>query len=232
MKNQDDRLSLILNFAATVFLCLAAFWFVLFTGCSHILNQVKAAREQAQITYELQRSHTVLTSENDKRPDWTKHTFTENNSTGSVAFSGAFFHGTDYAVSVRCANAEALKVGVQAIGNWIRAEFTEYVQGPNTGALGVDRYVSDGIATYADCLRMQGVRQAEVYYEETFNPATMQPTYNVFVRLEMSKLDYLKTKADVLRRLQKRFDGDGHLKAKERGDELLRQLKDQVGQGA
>ena len=232
MKNQEDRLSLILNFATAVFVGLAALWLVFFTGCSNTPNQVRVARDQAQIAYELQQPHIVLTSEDDKRPDWTKHTFTENNSTGSVAFSGAFFHGADYAVSVRCANAEALKVGVQAIGNWIRAEFTEYVQGSNTGALGVDRYVSDGIATYADCLRMQGVRQAEVYYEETFNPATMRPTYNVFVRLEMSKMDYLKTKADVLRQLQKRFDRDGNLKAKERADELLQQLKDRVGQGA
>ena len=98
-----------------------------------------------------------------------------------------------------------VKVAVHAVGQFVRAEFSEYIQGSNTGDTGVERYVSDGIATFADCLRVQGVRQAEVYYEETFSSAIMQPTYNVFVRLEMSKVDYLKAKADVLKKLPREF---------------------------
>ena len=232
MRNQEDSFSLILNLGSVVFVGIAALWMLFFTGCSSTPKQVKVARDQARVAYELQKPVVVMTSKDDKRPEWVKRTFTEDEDAGLVVFSGAFLNGSDYAVSVRCANAEALKVGVQAVGQFIRAEFTEYVHGSNTGDLGVERYVSDGLATFADCLQVQGVRQAEVYYEETFSPSIMQPTYNVFVRLEMAKVDYLKAKADVLRRLRDRFRKDGNTEAKEKADQLLDQLKSQVRNGA
>lgn len=232
MKNQEDSLSLRLNLGSAVFVGLAALWLVFFTGCARTPKQVKVAQDQAKVAYELQKPHIVMTSKEDKRPEWVTLTFTENEDAGIIAFSGAFLNGSDYAVSVRCANAEALKVGVQAIGQFIRAEFTEYVHGSNTGDLGVERYVSDGLATFADCLRVQGIRQAEVYYEETFSPAIMQPTYNVFVRLEMAKIDYLKAKADVIRRLRDKFRKDGNVEAKQKADDLLKKLKEQVRNGA
>ena len=106
-------------------------------------------------------------------------------------FTGGFTDGADYAVTIRCANAEALKSAVQAISQYIRAEFSEYVQGSNSATGdGIERYFSDGIATFAENIHVQGIKQAELYYEKMFSPAVMQSTYNVFVKLEMSKADY------------------------------------------
>ena len=116
-------------------------------------------------------------------------------------------------------------MAVQSLGEFIRAEFTQYVQGSNTGPEGVDRYVEDGIATFVESLHMQGVRQKVVYYEETFSPTVMQPTYNVWVQLEMSIADYLKCKADALKRLRERFSREGREEAKEKAEQLLDELK-------
>ena len=131
-------------------------------------------------------------------------------------------------MSVRCANAEALKVAVQSISQFIRAEFTEYVQGANTGASGVERYVEDGIATFVDNLHIQGIRQKTVYYEKMFSAYVMQPTFNTWVKLEMSKADYLKAKADALRKLRDKFSRAGEVEAKEKPERLLEELKREV----
>ena len=95
----------------------------------------------------------------------------------------------------------------------------------NTGADGVERYVEDGIATFVDNLHIQGARQKEIYYEEVFSAQMMQPTYNVFVMLEMSKADYLKCKADALKTLRDRFSKEGRTEAKEKAERLLDELK-------
>ena len=137
--------------------------------------------------------------------------------------------GVDYAVTIRCANAEALKSAIQAVSQFIRAEFSSYVQGSNTFyGEGIERYVSDGIATFAENVHVQGIRQSEVYYEEMFSPAVMQPSYNVFVKLEMSKADYLHAKADVLRKLRDRFKNEGRIEAKEKAEKLLENLKSEA----
>ena len=193
-------------------------------GCGS-RQYVKALNE----AYELQKPVVIMTSEDDDRPDWTKETFFEDD--GNMYFSGSFLNGSDYSVSIRCANAEAQKVAVQAIGQYIRSEFSEYVQGGNTGASGVDRYVEDGIATLADNVHVQGVRQKEIYYEEVMSPAIMQPTYNVFVMLEISTAEYMKAKADVLQRLRDRFADAGELAAKEKAETLLNELKEGVKHG-
>ena len=195
------------------------------SGCA-TSNSVKEVKKSAREAYEVQKPIVVQTSKEDKRPDWTKKTVFEEN--GSIYFSGGFLDGSDYSVTIRCANAEALKVAVQSISQFIRGEFTEYVQGPNTGADGVERYVEDGIATFVDNLHIQGVRQKEVYYEEVFSAQIMQPTYNVFVMLEMSKADYLKAKADALKRLRDRFAKEGRTEAKEKAERLLDELKEGI----
>ena len=122
-----------------------------------------------------------------------------------------------------------LKSAVQAISQFIRAEFSSYVQGSNSAYEdGIERYVSDGIATFAENIHVQGIRQGELYYEEMFSPQLMQTTFNVFVRLEMSKADYLKAKADVLKKLRDRFSADGEVEAKRKAEELLEDLKKDI----
>jgi len=194
----------------------------LFAGCSSTPN-VKQARESVLEAYELQKPVVVLTSKSDGRPDWTKNSAAETD--GRMYFSGGFLNGSDYSLTVRCANAEAIKVVVQGIGQYIRTEFSEYVQGSNTGAGGIERYVEDGIAVFANNLHVQGIKQKEVYYEQLFSAQVMRPTYNVWVQVEMSKADYLKAKADVLRRLRDKFSGVGETEAKKKAEKLLEELK-------
>jgi hypothetical protein len=177
--------------------------------------------------YQIQKPIIVRTSLDDDRPQWTQNTVFEKN--GKVYFAGGFTDGADYAVSIRCANAEALKSAVQSISQYIRTEFSEYVHGSNSAAgEGVDRYFSDGIATFSENIHVQGIRQAELYYEEMFSPTLMQSTYNVFVKLEMSKADYLHAKASVLKKLRDRFKDEGEIEAKEKAEKLLQDLKNEI----
>ena len=199
------------------------------SGCA-TSKSVREAKKSVREAYEVQKPIVVQTSKEDKRPDWTKKTVFEEN--GSIYFSGGFLDGSDYSVTIRCANAEALKVAVQSISQFIRGEFTEYVQGTNTGADGAERYVEDGIATFIDNLHIQGVRQKAVYYEEVFSTQIMQPTFNVWVKLEMSKADYLKAKADALKRLRDRFLKEEQLEAKEKAERLLEELKEEIRRDA
>ena len=222
MENQMFVLGLNLNLAL-----LALFFLVISTGfmvgCSSAPKRIKVARDSVEEAYELQKPIVVNNSKKDGRPDWTKKTSYEEE--GHVCFSGGFMNGSDYSVTVRCANAEALKAAVQAVSQFIRVEFSEYVHGPNTGSGGVDRYVEDGIATFVESLHLQGIRQTEIFYEELFSASIAKPTFNVWVRLEIGKADFLKAKADAIRKLRDRFSRTGELEAKEKAERLLEELK-------
>jgi hypothetical protein len=74
--------------------------------------------------------------------------------------------------------------------------------------------------------------QKEVYYEEMFSAQIMQPTFNAWVKLEMSKADYLKAKADALKRLRDRFSKEGRIEAKEKAERLLDELKEGIRRDA
>ena len=215
MKNQMFSLNSNVSLGIVIIISLA------FSGCgaTKVMNLKEA--------YEIQKPIVVRTSLDDDRPQWTQNTVFEKN--GKMYFTGGFTDGADYAVTIRCANAEALKSAVQAISQYIRAEFSEYVHGSNSVAgEGVDRYFSDGIATFSENIHVQGIRQAELYYEEMFSPTLMQPTYNVFVKLEMSKADYLHAKASVLKKLRDRFKHDGENEAKQKAEKLLEDLKNEI----
>ena len=175
----------------------------LVVGCS-VNKNAKIAREVTQDAYDAQRPVVMQKSGKDDRPEWVRLTSYEDD--GVMCFAGGFLNGSDYAVSVRCANAEALKVAVQGISQFIRVEFSGYVHASNANGDPVDRYVSDGLATFTESLHMQGVRQAEVYYEEIFSPSVMVPAYNVWVRLEMGKVDYIQAKAEAIKRLRNRLE--------------------------
>ena len=103
------------------------------------------------------------------------------------------------------------------------------MQGSNSSTgNGIERYFSDGIATFAENVHVQGIKQAAVYYEEMFSAAVMQSTYNVFVKLEMSKADYLHAKAEILKKLRERFRDDDQIEAKEKAEKLLEDLKNDI----
>jgi len=238
MQNQVDNLSLnsrnsglcsigMCNCAVAVGLILILSF--CFGGCSSAPKHVVEARQVAESAYEIQKPVMVRTFKNDDRPDWTKQTVFEDG--GKIHFTGAFLKGSDYSVTVRCANAEAVKVAVQSISNFIRTEFSGYAQGSNSGSGGIDRYVSDGVAIMADNIHVQGIRQKELYYEELFSAGSMDSVFNVWVCLEMSMADYLKAKADVIRGLQDKFETEGRIEAKKKAEDLLEELKKGVGDG-
>ena len=185
------------------------------------------SQNEIQEIYEFQKPAVVRTSEDDNRPQWTHKTVFEES--GKIYFTGGFIQGSDYAVTIRCANAEALKNAVQAISLYIRAEFSQYVQGSNAAdGAGIERYVEDGIATFSENIHVQGIRQVQVYYEELYSTAWMRSAYNVFVKLEMSKADFLKAKSDVLQKLRDRFNNEGEKVAEQKAQKLLQDLKDEI----
>ena len=191
------------------------------TGCASKQEQVM--RE----VYEAQRPIPVRTSLNHDRPEWVSQQSWEED--GRMFFVGAFLGGADYPLTIRCANAEAMKVLMQSLTQFVRAEFTSHVRGSNSAADGgVDRFVSDGFASIVDNIYVQGVRQVDLYYEEEFSPVTMAERFNAFVKLSMDKADYLRAKADVLRQLRDRFAEEGRTEAQRHAEELLKRLREGV----
>ena len=173
--------------------------------------------------YELNKPVPVTNSRADNRPDWVGRSMFQEN--GKLYFSGGFMEGSDYAVTVRCAYAEALKNVSQSISQFIRSEFTTYAHGSNKGPEGVNRYFEDGVAVLVDTLHIQGVKQTDVFYEEVFLPASMASAYNVFVLLEIRESDYLMAKVAALEKLRDKFEDSGNAEAKKKAEELLEELK-------
>jgi|GEM_PF-1803016 len=223
MKYQRVMFSLKSN---CVFLALFLVSVVFVAACSSAPRNASFSPVPVRDAYGFQGHVRFIDLTSGGRPDWTRRSVFEEN--GHIYFTGVFLHGSDYMLSIRCANAEALKVAAQSISQIIRAEFTEYVQGSNDGSGGVERYVEDGIATFVNNLYLQGVRQKEVHCEEIPSKSGFQPTFNVFVILEMTKGDYLRAKTDVLRKLRNTFRREGEVEAKEKAERLLEDLKSDV----
>jgi hypothetical protein len=222
MKKQG--LSLNSNYAPFLFILMSAI--LIFIGCSSTPKNNLVSLPEIQQLDESDKPILLRTSEEDSRPAWTKKAVSE--AQGKVYFTGGFMNGSDYSVTIRCANAEALKVTIQGISQFLRAEFSSYAQGSNTDIGGTERYIEDGIATFTKNLHVQGIRQRELYWEEMLSPGAIHSTYNVWVMLEMNKADYLKAKADVLRNLRDKFAEAGQTEAKEKAEKLLEELKGEV----
>ena len=197
------------------------------TGCATskraCLPSVENVVQQTVGQYEMQRPIVMRTSEDtdSNRPEWTKVSCREGEKV--IAFTSAFFGGSDLALSTRAANAEALKNLAQSIGQFIRVEFSSFAEGSNSGGE-VDRWMSDGISVFVSSLRLTGIRQTKVYWEELISPE-LTPMYNAFVILEISKHDYILAKADALKSLRERFKKEKDLPAKEKAERLLEELK-------
>jgi hypothetical protein len=195
-------------------------------GCSSTPKAVKHAQQEVKVAYEIQKPVVVRTSKEDGRPDWTKRSSYADDK--NIYFTGGFLNGADYPLTVRCSNAEAIKVACQSISQFIRAEFSGYIQGSNQSGEGLDRYVNVGIATFTKALHVQGIRQVDIYYEQLFSPAIEKPAYNIWVKLEMSKLDYIHVKAEALKKLKSEFAKGGEVEAKEKAKQLLDDLKKDI----
>lgn len=217
--------------------CIFAILISLVMGCSSAPKKVGVALMELEAEDFINQQETVIAnqpidirnSSTDNRPDWTSTTVFEQGN--SIYFTGTFVRGVDYSMTLRLANAEALKSMVQSVGTSIRAEFSMFAQGANDIESGIDRYVEDGIATFSNNIHIQGIRQAESYYEEMYDPKNpMKPYYNVWVKLEIGKSEYLRAKARVLKQLKNDFQNAGETEAKEKAQILLNDLKEQVSE--
>jgi hypothetical protein len=241
MQNQGDRLGINLNSDALSFLSLS--WFLplailcsllLLTwttsGCSSASKNVKAARAAAREAYELQKPVVMQTSEEDERPEWTtKETFKEEN--GKLTYSGGVIGGADYVVTLRLAKAEATKNLLESIQIKVLSEFSTAIHGNNRNQNDVGQYVTDAVAWMVENLRLGGIKQREIYYEEAFNRMSQMVEYNVWVRLEISRADYVKAKTDAAQKLLDKAIREKDQEAKEKALELLERLRQEADTG-
>lgn len=211
-------------FTGVLFLSLTFF----ITGCG-TSKAVKQAQQSVRQAYEMQKPLTVKTSLNDGRPKWIHNAYFEDDQ--NIYFTGGYMNGADYSLTIRLATTDAVEYAMNSIGQFIRTEFSSYVQGSNVSGDPLSRYVVDGLAGFTRGLHVSGFKRNAVYYEENFNPNVMKPSYNAWVQLQISRPEYLKAKSDALRQVRDRFKKDGEVEAKKKAEQLLEDLKLEAANG-
>ena len=186
----------------------------------------KVAEQKAAII-EVQRPVVVEKTGEDKRPDWTtKKSFFEDDQ--GFHFTGGYMEGIDYALTLRLAKAEATKNLLESIEIKARSEFSSVIQGQNRVDSDLGRYVTDAVGWTVENLRVRGIRQNQIYYEQIFDPISQSFKYNSWVQLRISKTDYLKAKIDAAQRLMDKAIREKDRQAKEKAMELLEKLREEV----
>jgi hypothetical protein len=72
-----------------------------------------------------------------------------------------------------------------------RSEFSSAFHGANRKGADTGRYVTDAVAWTVENLRVQGIREREIYFEQVFDPMRQAFLYNAWVKLEIPRGDYL-----------------------------------------
>ena len=158
-----------------------------------------------------------------QRPAWTNQaTFYEDDV--GFHFSGGVMGGSDYALTLRLAKSEAIKNLLESIEIKTRSEFSSVLHG-NYGSDDIGRYVTDAVAWTVENLRVSGIKQQNIYYEQTFDPVSQRTRYNAWVNLEIGKADYLKARIGAAERLLKKAIREKDEEAKEKALELLEKLR-------
>jgi hypothetical protein len=98
----------------------------------------------------------------------------------------------------------------------------------NYGNDDIGRYVTDAVAWTVDNLRIGGIKQRNIFYEQTFDPGSHRARYNAWVNLEVSKADYIKAKTGAAEKLLKNAIREQDAEAKEKALELLERLRDEA----
>lgn len=161
-----------------------------------------------------------------QRPEWTNQiTFSED--AQGLHFTGGVMGGSDYALTLRLAKSEAIKNLLESIEIKVRSEFSSVMQG-NYGNDDIGRYVTDAVAWTVDNLRVGGIKQRNIFYEQTFDPGTHRVRYNAWVSLEVSRADYIKAKTVAAERLLKKAIREQDAEAKEKALEILERLREEA----
>jgi hypothetical protein len=170
---------------------------------------------------------TVTRTGEDNRPEWTTNkTFTEKDDT--FFYTGGIMGGADYALTLRLAKSEAAKSLLESVEIKARVEFSNALYGQNRNESDLGRYVTDAVAWTVDNLRVRGIRQRKIYYEQVFDPHSQSFKYNTWVQLELSKADYLKAKIDSAEKLLEKAIREKDQEAKEKALELLEKLRQEA----
>jgi hypothetical protein len=179
--------------------------------------------KQTQAMAELSRPVVIEKTGTTQRPEWTNRTTFYDD--GQVfRFTGGVMGGSDYALTLRLAKSEAIKNLLESVEIKARSEFSSVMHG-NYGNDDIGRYVTDAVAWTVDNLRIGGIKQRDIYYEQTFDPDTHRNRYNAWVSLEISKADYIKAKTTAVERLLKKAISEQDAEAKEKALELLERLR-------
>jgi hypothetical protein len=161
-----------------------------------------------------------------QRPEWTNQSTFYEDAQG-LHFTGGVMGGSDYALTLRLAKSEAIKNLLESVEVKARSEFSSVMHG-NYGNDDIGRYVTDAVAWTVDNLRIGGIKQRNIFYEQTFDPGSHRVRYNAWVNLEVSKADYIKAKTGAAEKLLKNAIREQDAEAKEKALELLERLRDEA----
>ena len=186
----------------------------------------KMAKEKEAII-EVHKPVIVEKTGQDNRPEWTtKETYIEKD--GDLIYTGGIFGGADYALTLRLAKSEATKNLLESIQIKARSEFSSAIHGQNRSDTDLGRYVTDAVAWTVDNLKIGGMRQREIYYEQIFDPISQSFKYNAWVQLQISKPDYLKAKTAATEKLLDKAVREKDQEAKQKAMELFEKLRQEA----
>lgn len=199
--------------------CLMVPFLMVAFGCggSKVVKQNQAMAEQTRpVVYE----KTGTT----QRPEWTNQLSYSEDDRG-YHFTGGVMDGADYALTIRMAKSEAIKNLLESIEIKARSEFSSVMHGNYGKDESLGRYVTDAVAWTVENLKVSGIRQQAIYYEQHYDPVSQRTRYNAWVNLEIGKADYLKARMGAAERLLKKAIREKDDEAKEKALELLEKLR-------
>ena len=197
---------------------------ILFVMCG--CGGSKALKETRNLAQNYEAYVMTRTGENN-RPDWTSEkVFIEDDA--GLRFTGGYIGGADYTVTLRLAKSEATKNLLESIEIKTRGEFGSAMHGENRNEEDIGRYVTDAVAWMVENLRIRGIRQKEIYYEQVLDPLSQEVRFNAWVQVQIQKQDYMKAKVDAARRLVKRTIQENDDEAREKALELLEKLEEEA----
>ena len=191
-------------------------------GCGGGNKSIK----QNQVIAELNKPVMVEKTGATQRPEWANQTTFYEDPQG-LHFTGGVMGGSDYALTLRLAKSEAMKNLLESVEVKARSEFSSVMHG-NYGRDDIGRYVTDAVAWTVDTLRVGGIKQRTIYYEQAFDPSTHRVRYNAWVNLQITRGDYIKAKTSAAERLLKKAIQTQDEEAKERALELLERLRNEA----
>ena len=86
----------------------------------------------------------------------------------------------------------------------------------------------DTVAWTVENLRIEGITQDRIYYEQIFDPVSQSFKYNSWVQVGISRADYVKAKTDAAQKLLDKAIRNNDQEAKSKAMELLEKLREDV----